>query len=628
MAQYRDGGQASFQIGYDEMTFLGLGIQSKAQSWTDELQAVFSPLSMIIDAPSFTGSGAASIKGYLTEVHGTIAICFQEILTEICCRYLLFEDGYHTAIDTDQHARLDQETLDDAYRFLGPSRKDFEDSSRRTWSISDGIADIMFAEPPASYGVLGAYDTALSKLSNLKSDVKSYEATHLGTDFTNLDNLIASLSGFIAEYRALDNSCMRSYEPGSFIDAASFSSLADAVVRSSGDRDLVIDEVVAAGERSQERFALLEEEWAQERLEQGFFDLITGALVVIGGAACIILTAGMATPFFVAGLIAGGAAMTYGYNNMHEAQENVFYGATGNYWTTAKNPIRDTIFAAVFGEEGKQQAWDTFGAVAIASTAVVSLAAGAVSAASAATTAGTSVARAVGVYGAKTAGSIAAGTLVGSGAREAALYFGASETVANTIGLVAGTAAGIGFGIGAERLDQAYNLSGFYKGPVEVVAVPVDGDDEKPQVPGTTTPSRNPDPDALPDGPRAQPKPKDSEAVKRSLELENEGADALARNGYVTEQKGIVQGQQNPDYIVEGEIFDCYSPRAETPTGSVYLRIEGKVESGQTERLVLNVTDWTGDVNQLQGMLKEYPITNLHEILIVDGSGNVYRIYP
>jgi hypothetical protein len=190
-----------------------------------------------------------------------------------------------------------------------------------------------------------------------------------------------------------------------------------------------------------------------------------GTLVVIGGAACIILTAGMATPFVVAGVIAGGAAMTYGFSNMCEAGENIYYGANGNYWTTATNPIRDTIFAAAFGQEGKQQAWDTFGAVAIASTAVVSLAAGVVSAASAATTAGTSVARAVGVYGAKTVGSIAAGTLVGSGAREAALYFGASETVANTIGLVAGTAAGIGFGLGAERLDQVYNLSGFYSRP-------------------------------------------------------------------------------------------------------------------------------------------------------------------
>lgn len=119
------------------------------------------------------------------------------------------------------------------------------------------------------------------------------------------------------------------------------------------------------------------------------------------------------------------------------------------------------------------------------------------------------------------------------------------------------------------------------------------------------------------------------DATKRSLMRENEAAETLARNGYDIEQNPVVEGTtRNPDYIIEGEIFDCYSPAENTKIRNVASTIEEKViKKGQAERVVLNLDDWKGDVDALIRQLNDYPIDGLKEVIVVH-DGNVQSIYP
>lgn len=119
------------------------------------------------------------------------------------------------------------------------------------------------------------------------------------------------------------------------------------------------------------------------------------------------------------------------------------------------------------------------------------------------------------------------------------------------------------------------------------------------------------------------------EATKRSLTRENEAAETIAKNGYNIEQNPVIEGTtRNPDYIIEGEIFDCYSPAENTKIRNVASTIEEKViKKGQAERVVLNLDDWKGDVNALVKQLNEYPIEGLKEVIVVH-DGNVQSIYP
>ena len=126
-----------------------------------------------------------------------------------------------------------------------------------------------------------------------------------------------------------------------------------------------------------------------------------------------------------------------------------------------------------------------------------------------------------------------------------------------------------------------------------------------------------------PSGTPAALRPQDDVATRRSLQRENEAAQSLARAGYRVEQRPppLANGKR-PDYLVEGRVFDCYAPGGTTPPRNVYSVVERtKVATGQTDRIVLNLDDWGGDLGALRAQFAEWPMDGLNEVLVVrDGA--------
>ncbi|PJN50233.1 hypothetical protein PAEVO_52770 [Paenibacillus sp. GM2FR] len=154
-----------------------------------------------------------------------------------------------------------------------------------------------------------------------------------------------------------------------------------------------------------------------------------------------------------------------------------------------------------------------------------------------------------------------------------------------------------------------------------------------PQIVGSndiTKPSGLPNPDASPLGTKTKINYNDPDPGNiRALERENEAAEILAKNGYQVEQNpNLPNTTKNPDYKIEGEIYDCYSPNSNTSPRNIGSSIQGKVEAGQTDRVVLNLSDWTGDINALKKQLSDWPIAGLRELIAVDGKGNVTHLLP
>ncbi|WP_222426549.1 hypothetical protein [Amycolatopsis rhizosphaerae] len=87
----------------------------------------------------------------------------------------------------------------------------------------------------------------------------------------------------------------------------------------------------------------------------------------------------------------------------------------------------------------------------------------------------------------------------------------------------------------------------------------------------------------------------ESAAKKLALQRENESATTLSRAGYDVEQNPTIPGDKNPDYRVNGKIFDCYAPTTSN-VRNIASRMEEKVVDGQTDRIVLNLSDTSADV--------------------------------
>ncbi|MCL2777781.1 MAG: hypothetical protein FWD73_07230, partial [Polyangiaceae bacterium] len=140
-------------------------------------------------------------------------------------------------------------------------------------------------------------------------------------------------------------------------------------------------------------------------------------------------------------------------------------------------------------------------------------------------------------------------------------------------------------------------------------------------------PSRSPDANAVPRGNKATFRKNDNAETIRGRTRENEAAQTLAKNGYDVEQSPKVPGDKKPDYRIEGEIFDCYAPKPEKTARNIHDVIKKKVEDKQASRIILNLDDWGGNVENMRKQLTDYPIKDLKEVKIVK-NGSVVDLYP
>lgn len=154
-------------------------------------------------------------------------------------------------------------------------------------------------------------------------------------------------------------------------------------------------------------------------------------------------------------------------------------------------------------------------------------------------------------------------------------------------------------------------------------------------VPSRTSPTGQID--GTPVGRRATNEQNADPGFKRGIARENQSADILAAQGYRVEQNpvltdadriqhGIAPGK-NPDYRIEGRIFDGYAPQT-TTAGGVYEGISGKVSSGQAHRIVVNLGDSPVRPGEIQQALRDNPIPGLQEVIIIDKGGTVHKTFP
>lgn len=144
-----------------------------------------------------------------------------------------------------------------------------------------------------------------------------------------------------------------------------------------------------------------------------------------------------------------------------------------------------------------------------------------------------------------------------------------------------------------------------------------------------TEPSKSCDENAEPSGRKTKIRDKMDDTTRTSIEIENETARIIAKNGYDIEQNPTVSNtSRKPDYKIEGKIFDCYAPTSNTSVKNIWYNIEEKVVTkAQTKRIVLNLDRWTGEMSDLKAQFADYEIGDLEEILIVKGN-KVFRFYP
>jgi hypothetical protein len=143
---------------------------------------------------------------------------------------------------------------------------------------------------------------------------------------------------------------------------------------------------------------------------------------------------------------------------------------------------------------------------------------------------------------------------------------------------------------------------------------------------GLTYPSGPPDPSAVPRGRPARINPEDDVDTKRGRRRENEGALRIAQLGYDIEQTPVVPGPKNPDYRIEGRIFDAHAP-ATARARNIWSTIDDKVAEKQAFRHVIYLDDSPVTMADLGRQFHDHPIGGLEEVLVMR-DGQLTRLFP
>jgi Contact-dependent growth inhibition CdiA C-terminal domain len=85
---------------------------------------------------------------------------------------------------------------------------------------------------------------------------------------------------------------------------------------------------------------------------------------------------------------------------------------------------------------------------------------------------------------------------------------------------------------------------------------------------------------------------------------------------------------KNPDYLIEGHVFDCYAPSAAKPVRGIWDEVLEKVREGQTQRVVVDLRPWRGDMAALRRQFGDWPIGGLKELVAVTTGGGITQVLP
>lgn len=114
---------------------------------------------------------------------------------------------------------------------------------------------------------------------------------------------------------------------------------------------------------------------------------------------------------------------------------------------------------------------------------------------------------------------------------------------------------------------------------------------------------------SLPEG--SQPSGNYAREINDQYKQQNKTANLFASKGYNVEMLDEIAGgngygitpKANPDFIIEGKIFDCYTPKKYTEVKTIIKKMQDKTKN-QAHNIILNLELYEGDIAELLTVIK------------------------
>ena len=313
---------------------------SQLSEWGTQLETVYQALETIVVTPCIQGETGKSIQNYIQEVHIPVIGSLQQLLTEFQVRLSVYAEGYY-GIDSSYEAEIPQEILEEQQQVLEKGREDFENLREEINSIISNVSDIVSVVQPSGLSLVLSYQLMESRVKTLNSDIGDYEETHQN-DTQNMDSMLESIRSILIARTGSPAVSVTHYQAGSIAMLPAYQRLQMGYEESGN----FVAQNMAQYEEAMKKFEdKMNDKLADDRKAEGLKQLLAGIVSATVGTALIFATAGAAAPIVLGGAIVGGTSTLYGLSNATEGMNNISLGFSGDGFTMAENPIRDTLFA-------------------------------------------------------------------------------------------------------------------------------------------------------------------------------------------------------------------------------------------------------------------------------------------
>ena len=314
---------------------------SQLSEWGTQLETVYQALETIVVTPCIQGETGKSIQNYIQEVHIPVIGSLQQLLTEFQVRLSVYAEGYY-GIDSSYEAEIPQEILEEQQQVLENGREDFENLREEINSVISNVSDIVSVVQPSGLSLVLSYQLMESRVKTLNSDIGDYEETHQN-DTQNMDSMMESIRSILIARTGSSSVSVTHYQAGSIAMLPAYQRL-QMGYEASGN---YVAQNMAQYEAAMKKFEdKMNDKLSDDRKAEGLKQLLAGIVSATVGTALILATAGTAAPIvFFSATVVGGTSTLYGLSNATEGMNNISLGFSGDGFTMAENPIRDTLFA-------------------------------------------------------------------------------------------------------------------------------------------------------------------------------------------------------------------------------------------------------------------------------------------
>ena len=313
---------------------------SQLSEWGTQLESVYQALETIVVTPCIQGETGKSIQNYIQEVHIPVIGSLQQLLTEFQVRLSVYAEGYY-GIDSSYEAEIPQEILEEQQQVLENGREDFENLREEINSVISSVSDIVSVVQPSGLALVLSYQLMESRVKTLNSDIGDYEETHQN-DTQNMNSMLESIRSILIARTGSPAISVTNYQAGSIAMLPSYQRL-QMEYEASGN---FVAQNIAQYEAAMKKFEdKMNDKLADDRKAEGLKQFLSGIVSVTVGTALIFATAGAAAPIVFSAAVVGGTSTLYGLSNATEGMNNISLGFSGDGFTMAENPIRDTLFA-------------------------------------------------------------------------------------------------------------------------------------------------------------------------------------------------------------------------------------------------------------------------------------------